>query len=132
MKKIVEHTGVAVLLAVCLLPVFTRAAQDTTAGNTGITYQCQNGECDFNDLILATKKVVDFGTTFALEFSVVVLAYAGFKYMQSGDKPAERTEANKMLTKVVVGIVVILAAWLAVHLITTSLLQGGYSNIIPQ
>lgn len=89
--------------------------------NTGITYECKNGDCDFNDLIKATQRVVKFGVQFALSFSVVVIAYAGYLYMISGANPTKRGEANKMLQKVAIGIFFILAAWFIVSLILNSL-----------
>ena len=130
------------------VPVFVNAAeapQPTGSNGTGITYECCSesgsvgadgkktivyGNCEFNYLILATKKIINWGVTFALSFSIVVVAYAGALYMISGDYPAKRKEANEMLRKVAIGIVFILAAWLIINLITTALLQSGYSNII--
>ena len=100
----------------------------TDAKQTGITYECGNGvtagDCTFSDLVAATIKVTNFGAIFALSFSVVVIAYAGVKFMISGDFPAERTKAKSMLWKVVIGIIVILAAWLIVTLITNALVPG--------
>lgn len=101
-----------------------------SAQDTGITYVCPtrvvngvtvSGECTFNDLVLAVQRVVNWGTVFALQFSVIVLAYAGFKYMISGDNPSERKEANRLLTNVVKGIALIIGAWLMVRLIITAL-----------
>lgn len=99
--------------------------------NTGITYECPPtpgpdgkpvyGNCTFQDLINAIQKALNWGRNFALTFSVIVLAYAGWKYMISGDRPAERSKANEMLRKVAIGIFLILAAWLIVTLILKAL-----------
>lgn len=91
---------------------------------SGITYVCNRGapgECTFADLIEAVKALVNWGTIFALQFSVVVLAWAGFKYMISGDNASERREANRLLTNVVKGIILIICAWVIVRLIITAL-----------
>jgi hypothetical protein len=91
---------------------------------SGLTYECdhtQAGECTWDDLLAATKNVLDKGTIFALEFSVIVIAYAGFKYMTSEGNPGKIKEANTMFYKVAIGIVVILAAWLIVTLILGAL-----------
>ena len=113
-------------------PVGTTLTQ-TSSGqkvNTGITYDCANenqgvapGNCTFADLVAGTMRVINFGTEFALEFSVVVLAYAGFKYMISGDVPKARSEANHMFESVAIGIIVILCAWLIVNLIVSQLVN---------
>ena len=97
------------------------------AQSTGITSECTSGgsarpgDCTFQELINAIQNVVTWGRNFALMFSVVVLAYAGFKFMISGDYPAERTKAREMLRKVAVGIVLIMAAWFIVSLILKAL-----------
>ena len=70
-------------------------------------------------------------TTLALSFSVVVLVVAGFKYMTSGGNASKRQEANKMFTKVIIGIVVVVAAWLIVRLITSTLLDPSVVQFGP-
>ncbi|MEQ1561226.1 MAG: hypothetical protein ABL899_00720 [Nitrospira sp.] len=100
---------------------------------SGITYQCVKtvdgqkvyGDCGFNDLVEATNFVVRWGTGFALAFSFIVIAYAGFKYMISGGSTGELQKAKDILVKVAKGIGYILAAWLIVTLILNGLgVQG--------
>lgn len=101
----------------------------------GLTYECTSGgaragECNFDDLIAATLYLVNWATGFALGFSVFVIAYAGFKYMISGDNASERKAANKMLSKVAIGIALIICAWLIVRLITGGLMVNtGITNL---
>lgn len=127
-KKISKFLGTFFTLALLIVPLFAYSApsSDTINDKTGITYECVDakgviGNCDFQDLLNAVKKVVNFAVGFTLFFSVVVIAFAGFKYMTSGDNASKRTEANKMLLSVAKGIVFILAAWLIVSLILRAL-----------
>ena len=121
--------GIVFLSIFITIPLFVSAQLNpspaTTDNKTGITYECGDGltagNCSFEDLIAATKRLTDFGTVFALEFSVVVIAWAGFKYMISGDNPGERKKANEMFQKVGLGILFILAAWLIISLILNGL-----------
>ena len=116
---------VFVLFLVLVSPFFAHAQLK------GITYVCPDrpnasgvvvpGECNFDDLVLAVNALVNWGTIFALSFSVFVLAWAGFLYMTSGGNPGQITKATGLLTKVVIGIALILAAYLIVKLIITSL-----------
>ncbi len=112
----------------------SKEERDNPAG-TGITYECGDGitagNCDFNDAIAAAKKVVDWGTTFALAFTVAVLAYAGFNYMISSDVPKAKGEARAMLTKTVIGIAWICGAWLVVTLIASALLGNPVLSSVP-
>ena len=109
-----------------IMPMITFSAQ-LNSGSTGLTYECVDangivGNCDFSDLVAATKKVLNWAVGFALFFSVIVIAYAGFLYMQGGAIPGKRTEANKTLTKAAIGIAWVIAAWLVVNLITNTLM----------
>lgn len=131
-KKIYSSLILTLLAFLFYLPVFSNA--QSSAPNTGITYECVNGtiygNCTFADLIAAIKKITDYGAKFALMFSVVVIAYAGFRYMISGDNQGERTKANKMLLSVAWGVGYILAAWLIVTLILSGLGVKGIANDI--
>lgn len=82
---------------------------------------CEASGCNFDELIKAVKRVVNWGVTLALMLTVVVIAYAGFLYLTSADSAGKRDEANKMFVKVLEGMFYILAAWLIVTLIMSSL-----------
>ncbi len=139
-KKIVNF-GIFISFIFLFLFSLTASAQ---TGNTGappeapapansLIWICTGGapgECTFADVIGAIKKLVNWGTVFALEFSVVVIAYAGFLYMNSDGNPGKRADANKMLLSVVKGIVFILLAWLIVTLILNGLGVTGIARNI--
>lgn len=82
---------------------------------------CEASGCNFDELIKAVKRVVNWGVTLALMLTVVVIAYAGFLYLTSADNAGKRTQANEMFVKVLEGMFYILAAWLIVTLIMSSL-----------
>lgn len=120
--KIISKFYIFVTVFLFVLPIFVYAdPAPTPEGGIGITYECKDGDCTFDDLIAATRKFTNFGASFALMFSVVVIAYAGAKYMISGANAKERGEANAMMVKVLKGIGFILGAWLIVTLILNSL-----------
>ena len=131
-KKIGAFLGIIFSTFLFLSPVFVYAQNNTPpavpseqkAPDSAIITVCVTGapgECTFDEVIAALQKLLKWGRNFALMFSVIVLAYAGFKYMISGDFPAERAVANKMLRSVAIGIVFILSAWLIVDLILKAL-----------
>ena len=129
-KKITASLGITLLLTLFLTPVFTHgqlnpADPPTNREGTGITYECKDGNCTFDDAVAAVKRLTDWGAKFAIGFSIIIIAYAGYLYMISGGKSKERTEANTMLQKAAIGIVLVLAAWLIVDLILRGLgVQG--------
>lgn len=122
-------------------PLFSFAQIDRSGGDsgTGLTYECKKivngtdvyGECDYSDLILAVKKFFKVATPLALAFSVVVIAYAGFLYMKSGNNASQRTKANEMFIKIAWGVFFMLGAWVIVTLITDSLLNVNVNTLVP-
>ncbi len=136
-KKVCGFIMSLFLFTMVTLPVFVYSApSDATKNNkTGITYECGDditaGECTFDDLLKAVKKVVDFMIMITLALSVVVIAYAGFRYMMYADNAGKRAETTKMFYSVAKGIFVILAAWLIVTLITNALLTDEVKNLVP-
>ena len=132
-----KRSVVIISLFVFCLPLFAYGVVTQEKKNTGLVYDCElayegvpaktdprPGECTFYDLIYEVQNIVAFGRNLGLELSVIVLAIAGFKYMTSGGNASKRAEANQMLLKVVYGIIFIIAAWLIVSLITSTLLKG--------
>ena len=100
---------------------------------SGLISECANdkpGECTFDDLVSAVRHIMNQLSALAIAFSVVVIAYAGFRYMRSGDNAGERTKANEMLRKVVIGIFFILTAWVLVTLITGTLLNKDIKTFL--
>lgn len=82
--------------------------------------------CDFNDLMALVNNVINFLIfDLALPIAAVVIAYAGFLFLTSGDEPGKRTKAKKMLVNIVIGLVLALASWLIVQ---TILLSLGYDG----
>lgn len=87
--------------------------------------------CGFSDLLQLFQNLVDFVTLkLALPLATITFVYAGFKIMTARDNPAQMKEGRKMLIKTVIGFVILLAAFLIVRLITTSLLNSTLSNQI--
>lgn len=134
--KVLKKMGfVGVLSLVIFFPLISVvSAQTPDTGTTdqtsGITTYCvgndgKDAPCNsFDELIGAVKTLVNFAVTFALSFSVVVLAVAGWTYMTSGGDPGKVKKAHEMFLSVAKGIFFVLAAWFIVNLIMTTLTSG--------
>lgn len=125
------------LLLFIFLPAVSSAQTQTTAKASGIVTVCTDSggkdvPCDSLDqLIGAVHTVINYAVSFALFFSVIVLARAGWIYMNSGGSSSELKKAHDMFGKVVVGIFWVLGAWLVVNLIVTALVNpSAITNII--
>lgn len=114
-----------IFLFILLLP--QTGFSQTTGGVIGnsLVYECSTngrpGECTFDDLVAATRNVVNKLTIYAIGFSVIVIAFAGFKYLTSEGNPGAIADANRMFRSVAIGIAFIVGAWAIVNLIATGL-----------
>ncbi len=128
MKKI-NLIFMSLSIVSCITAPSVTFALQANAGKTGITYECVDdkgraGECDFNDLVNATVKLVNWAIEISIALSVIVIAYAGYLYMTSGGSSSQLSKANGMLFKVAQGIALMMAAWLIVHLIAGALISN--------
>ena len=77
--------------------------------------------CGFADAITLIQNVIEYIFILILPIAAIVFAYAGFLLLSSGGNSSKRDAAKKAMVNVVIGIVVILLAWLLVKTILVSL-----------
>ncbi|MCA9352712.1 hypothetical protein KC901_00850 [Patescibacteria group bacterium] len=88
----------------------------------GIVTDCGYGRmCGFTDAIRLITRVVEYIFILVIPIAAIVFAYAGFLYLTSGGDPGKRSAARRAMTNVVIGIVIVMAAWLVVRTIVISL-----------
>lgn len=127
MKTITMKISLLVLLLILILPVGVFA--QPSAG-TGAFIPCDGGAanpCTFYDLIQLVQNVLNWVVLVSFPLSIITFSWAGFIFLTTGivDK---RSEAKKMLWKVVIGFVIILSAWIIVRTITSVLLKPGIAD----
>lgn len=82
-------------------------------------------DCDLDDAIKLANNVISFLIKMLGVIAVIGLVYAGFKLVTSaGDEGAWR-EAKSLFTNIVIGIIIILAAFLIVDTILKGLTGKG-------
>jgi len=82
--------------------------------------------CTFEKLLLMVNKVLRF-LIFVIGVPIITLsfAYAGFLMVTSSGNPSKKDEAKSIIGNAVVGLIILLGAWLIVR---TVLLVFGYSG----
>lgn len=83
--------------------------------------------CTYESLIELVKVLIHDMVVISTLLAVITFIWVGIKLLGSGGNESAMTEAKKMLWKVVIGYLWILAAWLVVYTITSVLLNDGYS-----
>lgn len=90
-----------------------------------------NRECGYNDLLQLVNNIINWIIMIAVPVAAGVLAWAGFKYMTTGISD-QKSEAKKMIQKVCIGLVFILAAWLIVSTILNALLAPNFKTAVDK
>lgn len=116
-----------ILVVFNLILVGQVLAADANTGN-GNLIVCDGPKCQFEDFLQLVKNVVGYILELGLIFAAIVFAWAGFLYLTAGGKQDQIKRAHGMFTKVIVGLIIALLAYLLVELITSSL--GLDSDII--
>lgn len=76
---------------------------------------CTN-KCSFPDIIKIINNVITFLiTTVFLPLFVLIIIYAGYQYLTAQGNPSKVANVKKLLLNVVIGLVIILTAWLIVR-----------------
>lgn len=86
--------------------------------------------CRFEHLIELAQNLITDLIIISTMIAVVVFAYAGFLLITSGGNEEQKNRAKSIFTKVLIGYLWILGAWLLVYTITTVLLSDNYRSLL--
>jgi len=90
--------------------------------------QCGNAgqpECNLCHLAQLAERVINFIVKVSFVIAALLFATAGAFYFTAGADPGRVSSARKILTDTVIGIVIILTAWLVVNVLLTTLTGEG-------
>jgi hypothetical protein len=103
-----------------IAPTLTSAAiglkqivPDTCNGTSGCTSLC--------DIATMAQNILTDGIYIAVFLSAVLFAWAGFLYLTNAANPGEVSRAKTIFFDVAVGLVIILASWLIVNTLMSTL-----------
>ena len=84
--------------------------------------------CGYNDFLELIKRVFDYLVMFAVPLAAGVIVIGGAKMMMSGTNASERSKAISIIKMAVWGLVIVLASYLIVKLVFTTLVKP---DVIP-
>lgn len=100
----------------------TEEADDVAKGSL---IPCTN-KCTFADVFKLINGLLSFFIkTLLIPIFIIILMYAGFKYITAQGNPGKTANLKKMFGNMVLGLVLVLCSWLIVYTILTML---GYSE----
>ena len=95
------------------------------AGAAGLVPECSGDTCTTCHAVALVNNVMNFLITALSIVAVGMFVYVGFQMVVSGGDTQAWTSAKKMFTDVVIGFLIVLAAWLIVDTVLKSLTKGG-------
>ena len=94
----------------------------------GVVINGVGKECTFADLITGVNAVVGWMIKTGLIVSALVFAWAGWLMIEGSDNPNQIKRAKQMMLDVLIGLVIMLSAWLIINLVLTALTNGNIYN----
>ena len=85
-------------------------------------------DCGWVDFIELAKNIIRFLIGLIIAGSVLVFAYAGFKYMTALGDENKIKSAHEMFRKLIWGLIVALIAWLLVDILLSALTGEGLDS----
>lgn len=95
-----------------------------------IVPNCDGTNCTICHLAELAQNLLNAGIFIAVFLSALLFAYAGFNYMTK-QTMGEMANAKNILTNVVIGLVIILGAWLVVDTLMKTLMGDSGGNWGP-
>lgn len=114
-----------VFVGISALPIFAFAALPplVPCGNKG------QPACNFYMLIKLVQNIINFLVYMAAPVAAVAFAWAGVLYLTAAGDEKKIGQAHTIFTDVLIGLGIVLSAWLIVKLIVTGL--GVKSSLTP-
>jgi hypothetical protein len=127
MKKLLAHTlSFSILCLMFSIPVLTHAQSFQLILCDGTAQK----PCDFNVLMKVIKNTINALIALATLMTTIALIWIGFVLVTAGVRGdvGAATAAKKTAGTILKGYLWILAAWLIVYTIFTTLLKDGYDD----
>lgn len=102
-----------------LVPTTTALAVDP-----GGFVTCEGTECSFCNLVDMGQLIIFWVIGFIIILFMIILVIAGFRLVTSGGDEEAREDAKRKLTNGLIGIIIVLAAWLMVDTLMRAVLPG--------
>jgi len=86
---------------------------------------CSGPDCNWVSLVSLAQNVLSFIVSLAVVAAAIMFAYAGWLFFSSGANASNLEQGKKIFTSVVVGLIIILVAWLVVDTLLAQLTGKG-------
>lgn len=132
MKPLRTLLMVLVLGVVTFAPLAAFAADATFFGPIiPKECHCEGSAPDWGCVVQTIQNGINFAVTLGIIIFTLVIAYAGAMYMASGANPGQHKAAVKMIQNVLLGLLVMLSAWIMVDFVMGVLYDSERAGFGP-
>ena len=110
-KHIVRKSAIVILMSVLWLPILAHADIVT----------CDGPDCSFKDLMSTFNELIKTIVIIGVAAVAIVMSWAGFKYLTAGGDTGKISEAHKVFSTALKGFIFMIAAYLIVQLLFSTL-----------
>jgi hypothetical protein len=125
MTRIIVSISVSLISIFLPLVVFAQAALDKRI------VPCDGVDCTLCHLATLAQNIINTGIFVAVFMSAMIFAFAGWKYLASGANVTEMGDAKSIILNTVIGLIIILGAWLFVDTIMRTLIGNPGGQYLP-
>ena len=90
---------------------------------------CDGVNCNFSSFAALVNNVINWFLGISATVAAITFSWAGIQMLLNPDNPGKRQEALEMFQKTVIGMIIILVAWLVIHTIIVTLLRDPNSAL---
>lgn len=99
-------------------------------GQNGLV-PCNGPECNACHLVALSQNVLEFLIAVSVILAAIVFAWAGLRMVTAGGNEAQISAAKGMFSNVVIGLILVLAAWLIIDTIMKLFVEDGRTELGP-
>ena len=90
---------------------------------------CSGPDCNFGSLTTLVNNIVDWFLGISVSVAAITFAIAGGKILFNPGNTTKRGEALGMFKKTIIGLLIILCAWLVIHTVIGALSSNSKSAL---
>lgn len=90
---------------------------------------CEGVDCTECDLVALGNELLKWLIGVLMVVFAIITAWAGFGLVTSGGNPSAKQDAKNKLSNAIIGLIIVLAAWLLVDTVMRALLPGNSGKI---
>lgn len=93
---------------------------------------CNGPDCNWSDIITLGHNILNFIVMLSIVASGIMFAYAGWLFFSDTGNSGNIEKGKKIFSSIVIGLVIVLVAWLVVNTILVSLTGKGLDDRVNE